>query len=160
MERHSIPNSADDFANILCALHTTRRQRQEASRTANFAREILSASERREIFAKTAGRCHICGGKIDGAWQADHVLAHSSGGGHAADNYLPAHSLCNNYRWDYSSEEFQHILKLGVWIRTQIERKTQIGRAVAVGYLAYERARVKRHRSTSKGQTDTQSNHE
>jgi hypothetical protein len=87
-------------------------------------RQMLSAAERRQILAKTAGRCHICGGAIEGAWHADHVLAHSGGGGHIADNYLPAHALCNNYRWDYSSEEFQYILKLGVWIRTQIERKS------------------------------------
>lgn len=75
-----------------------------------------------ECRAKTGGPCHICGGLIDGRWQADHVLAYSGGGGHAADNYLPAHELCSIYRWDYLAEEFQEILKLGVWARTQIER--------------------------------------
>lgn len=33
----------------------------------------------------------------------------------SADNFLPAHSTCNNYRWDYLAEEFELILKLGVW---------------------------------------------
>jgi hypothetical protein len=33
---------------------------------------------------------------------------------------LPAHSTCNNYRWDYLPEEFQYILKLGVWASTQM----------------------------------------
>jgi hypothetical protein len=158
MKEHSIPSRIDEFAYLLRALRANRRQRQETARATGRRRQILSAGERREIFAKTAGRCHICGGAIDGAWQADHVLAHSGGGSHMADNYLPARALCNNYRWDYSSDEFQHILKLGVWIRTQIERETQIGRSAAAGYLAYENARVKRRRTSSRLDIDTQHN--
>ena len=142
-------NRADEFADLLGSLHATRNQRQNAFRAKKRTRQILSAAERRDILTKTAGRCHICGGAIEGAWQADHVLAHSGGGEHIADNYLPAHALCNNYRWDYSSEEFQHILKLGVWIRTQIERKSPIGRAVASAYLAYDAGRAKRRRRTA-----------
>jgi hypothetical protein len=95
----------------------------------------------------TGKRCHICGGKIVGdKWQADHVLAHSGGGLHALDNYLPAHALCNNYRWDYSAEEFQHILKLGVWIRTQIERGTPVGKMAARQFLSHEKSRLKRRK--------------
>jgi hypothetical protein len=88
-----------------------------------------------------------CGGTIEGAWQADHVLAHSGGGTHVSDNYLPAHSLCNNYRWDYSSVEFQQILKLGVWLRTKIERKTHIGKLAAKLYLMHEALRQRRRRA-------------
>jgi hypothetical protein len=84
---------------------------------------------------------------IDGAWQADHVLAHSGGGEHRADNYLPAHVLCNNYRWDYSAEEFQHILKLGVWLRTQIELAKPVGRLAAKHFVAHEKKRHGRRRS-------------
>lgn len=80
-------------------------------------------------------------------WHADHVLAHSTGGRSDIDNYLPAHALCNNYRWDFSEEEFQHILKLGVWVRSQIERRSTLGMAVATKYLAYERARERRRKS-------------
>jgi hypothetical protein len=32
---------------------------------------------------------------LESNWQADHVLAHRTGGKHAVDNYLPAYSLCN-----------------------------------------------------------------
>jgi hypothetical protein len=81
------------------------------------------------------------------AWQADHVMAHSAGGVHGIDNYLPAHSLCNNYRWDYLPEEFQYILKLGVWTRTQIERGTPIGNDVANAFATYETRRIKRRRT-------------
>ena len=141
--------TVSDFIDLLRSLHVIRNQRQKAFRATKRARRLLSAAERQKIFEKTAGRCHICGGDIEGAWQADHVLSHSGGGDHKADNYLPAHALCNNYRWDYSSDEFQHILKLGVWIRTQIERKTRVGCTVATAYLAHETNRVKRRRSSS-----------
>ena len=147
MLRRAFPNNADEFADLLRSLHSARNQRQEAFKATKRTRQMLSATERRQILAKTAGRCHICGGAIEDAWQADHVLAHSGGGGHIADNYLPAHTLCNNYRWDYSSEEFQYILKLGVWIRTQIERKSAIGRAAATAYLAYDAGRARRRRA-------------
>lgn len=85
-----------------------RRQR-EAGKTVNRRPRPprLTTAQRNEVLEKTAGRCHICGGEIHGSWSADHVLAHSAGGGNTADNYLPAHGLCNNYRWDYLPEEFQ-----------------------------------------------------
>jgi hypothetical protein len=80
------------------------------------------------------------------AWQADHVMAYSASGVHDGDNYLPAHSLCNNYRWDYLPEEFQYILKLGVWTRSQIERGTLLGNAVASSFAGHEARRVKRRK--------------
>jgi len=75
------------------------------------------------------------------------VLAHSNRGTHAMENYLPAHRLCNNYRWDYSAEEFQWILKLGVWVRTQVERETEIGTDLRDVFHQYELARQKRRKT-------------
>ena len=105
----------------------------------------MTAAERLHVLAKTSGRCHICGDKVENyRWQADHVMAHSAGGTHDVDNYVPAHATCNNYRWDYLPDEFQYILKLGVWARTRIERGTTVGNDVANGFAAYEARRVKR----------------
>jgi hypothetical protein len=106
----------------------------------------LRPIDRARVLATTGGRCHICGGIIDGAWQADHVLAHSGGGTGSADNYLPAHALCNNYRWDYLADEFQMILKLGVWARTQIETGTGVGNEMARRFVAHEARRMARVR--------------
>jgi hypothetical protein len=75
------------------------------------------------------------------------VLAYSVGGGHAVDNYLPAHVTCNNYRWDYTAAEFQEILKLGVWTRTQVERGTSVGREIASKFSAYEVKRSARRKA-------------
>ncbi len=107
-------------------------------------RAQLTAAERKEILRKTGGRCHICGGEIADKWQADHVLAHSAGGAHTPDNYLPAHAVCNNYRWDYSAEEFQEILRLGVWLRTEIEKETLIGCKAGERFMKYDQRRQKR----------------
>lgn len=55
----------------------------------------------------SAGRCHICGGNVEGErWEADQVFVHSAGGAHAAA--LSAHTQpLYHYQWDYSAEEFQ-----------------------------------------------------
>ena len=130
-------------------LISLRSQRRQGKRNSVRERRVsLTAAERGQVLEKTSGRCHICGGMVEGdAWQADHVMAHSAGGVHGIDNYLPAHSLCNNYRWDYLPEEFQYILKLGVWTRTQIERGTPIGNDVANAFATYETRRIKRRRT-------------
>jgi hypothetical protein len=44
------------------------------------------------------------------------------------DNYLAAHGVCNRYRWHWSSQEFQFILKLDVWARKQMVKQTPIGK--------------------------------
>jgi 5-methylcytosine-specific restriction endonuclease McrA len=134
-------------------LHLTdlRSQRRLGKRNSvRRPRISLTAAERQQVLAKTSGQCHICGGKIEGGtWQADHVIAHSAGGTHSVDNYLPAHASCNNYRWNYLPEEFLYILKLGVWARTQIERGTTVGNDVASAFAGYEARRVKRRISNS-----------
>jgi hypothetical protein len=93
------------------------------------------------VLAKTAGRCHLCGGEILDQWTADHVLAHAGGGQHLVDNYLPAHELCNGYRWAYSAEEFQWILKIGVWARRQMETNSEFGEAMLRDFFEYDRKR-------------------
>jgi hypothetical protein len=121
MEVATLFRSPQQFAAHLRVLRQDRRRRKLELWAQGHKRLCLSAAERRAILSKTGGRCHICGGEIDGVWDADHVFAHAQGGVHAADNDLPAHSICNTHRWFYGTEEFQWILKLGVWLRTQIE---------------------------------------
>ena len=143
----------DQLAEDLRELRIQRRRGQAKSRGGRPRRNALARVERQKVLAATAGRCHICGGLIEGPWQADHVLAHSAGGLHAADNYLPAHTLCNNYRWDYLPDEFQLILKLGVWARTQVANRTAVGRAIAEGFAAHERRRRSRLGTRSEDST-------
>src|SRR5690349_20829394 len=125
MDEPTIPASAALLSRHFWRLHQKRKKRHHRNRGGRRAR--LTKAERSRILKSTRTRCHICGGRIRSKWQADHVRAHSNRPHHSPQNYLPAHRLCNNYRWDYSPEEFQWILKLGVWARTQIERATTRG---------------------------------
>jgi len=146
MSASNIFESTADFVARLRSLRSLRRDRKLELR-GHVVRTHLSAAERDVVFRKTAGRCHVCGGLIEGAWEADHVFSHSLGGQHSADNYLPAHPICNNYRWFYGTEEFQWILKLGVWLRTQIESETALGRLAAKAFCSHERTRAGRRRA-------------
>ncbi len=142
--------SAEDAATFVAHVRQLRANRRTYVQTQSASRpkrQPLSASQRREILKKTGKRCHLCGGEIESSdLEMDHVLAHSGGGAHAVDNYLPAHSLCNNYRWDYGSEEFQLILKLGVWLRTQIEKQTLLGKLATTLFVSHENRRKARRK--------------
>lgn len=136
----------EEFVKRLRSLRRDRREQRLKCRN-KLARMRLSRTDRDALLKKTSGRCHICGGLIEGAWEADHVFSHSLGGKHSVENYLPAHPTCNNYRWFYGNEEFQWILKLGVWLRTQIEKETEVGRFAAPLFCSHERIRAKRRTS-------------
>lgn len=108
----------------------------------------LTRAERVAVHAKTDGRCHVCGElvPVDG-FEADHVKNHTSGGECVAGNYLPACTICNGYRWHYIPHEFQWIMKLGIWAKTQIDLETTVGESIAKGFVAHERGREKRRKS-------------
>jgi len=118
-------------------------------------RRVLLASDRHAVLRKTDGRCHICGGKVITRWEADHVLAHAGGGTQSVENYLAAHALCNNYRWDYDPEEFQWVLKIGVWARRQMEGSTELGAAMLSAFFGYELRRHGRRRAVRPGRRPT-----
>ena len=135
------PQTVDALLAELQRLRTMRRKR-----TPRRPRQRLTVAQRATIAAKTDGRCHICGGVLDAGWHADHVRSHSAGGTHAVENYLAAHALCNNYRWDYLPEEFQWTLKIGVWARLLMEHAAPLGQQVATAFLAHESRRIRRRR--------------
>jgi len=51
---------------------------------------------------------------------------------------LPACATCNNYRWHYLPEEIQWVMKLGVYAKTQIEKETMVGIALAESFMKQE----------------------
>lgn len=145
--QESLPKDVEGFADHLSHLKNERSRRKDQTKLSGTRRTQLSKAQRQRIKDKTGGLCHICGGPVEDVWQADHVLSHSGGGTSTEDNYLPAHNLCNNYRWHYTAEELQQILKLGVWVRTQIQKLTVVGRLVGDRFLSHERQRLRRRKS-------------
>lgn len=157
MDEPSHPRSVSALRTRLVALREDRRRRQHQRRSSSpFRRRSLLPSERARVLEKTAGRCHICGGEVVVKWQADHVLAHAGGGPHAIDNFLAAHALCNNYRWDYDPEEFQWILKIGVWARRQMESTSSFGEALRTRFFDYEEHRHARRRVVHRAKKEEQ----
>ena len=144
MSADKVFEDASEFANQLRAIRRLRRQNRLQNHWQK--RRSLTADERATILQKTAARCHICGGAFEAEepWEADHVFPHAQGGAHSVGNYLPAHSICNNYRWFYAVEELQWILKLGVWLRTQIEKEKEP--ALAQKFIQYEKRRDARRK--------------
>lgn len=146
-EADSTFSNVDDF---ILRLHNLRKERLAAKMIGKGKRKSLTKKQRNKVFEKTGRHCHICGGMITGDWVADHVYAHAYGGEHVEENYLPAHKICNRSKWFYGAEEFQWILKLGVYFRTQLE---EIGNPSAVSlaqcFLEYERHRDSRRKKFS-----------
>lgn len=131
-------NSAD-LVKILRDLHTPRRENKVTSK-----RQILSSGARMLILQKTKNRCHVCGISISGKYHADHVKCHSSGSDHNIANYLPSCKVCNRYRWHYSREEIQWILKLGVWARGEIKNSTKLGTFISESFVKHNEKSINR----------------
>ena len=129
------------FIKALKQLHLNRKANKIKSN-----RQILTIQERNKVLEKTDYRCHVCGIELTERFQADHVKCHSSGGDHNVANYLPSCDLCNNYRWHYSPQEIQWILKLGVWAKTQIQGETKTGKLLSSSFIQHEIRREKRRK--------------
>jgi hypothetical protein len=123
----------------LIKLITNLKLFRRANKVAGVKRSVLNSKKRELILAKTDSRCHICGIAVTiSDFEADHVKSHSAGGIHSENNYLASCRTCNNYRWHYSSEEIQIILKLGVWAKTKITSDPVFGLEIANSFVKYE----------------------
>ena len=100
--------------------------------TEKVHKKNLQMCDKVEILKKTGNRCHICGQELNPSnFQADHIAPQSTGGDSETQNYIAACNLCNNYRWNYLPEEIKWIMKLGVWVKTQIEFETELGKNIS-----------------------------
>ncbi len=143
-EANSIFSKTEEF---VAHLRVLREKRLLSKLLEKDVRAKLTPKQRIKVLERTNGRCHICGGEILAEWVADHVHAHTYGGGSSLENYLPAHRICNQYKWFYGAEEFQWILKMGVYFRTQLEEEgSPSAMALAHGFMAHEKRRNSRRK--------------
>lgn len=144
----TIFKNLEQFIKHISRLRKKRRGSVIEIRKTREPRKSPNHISRESILEKTDGRCHVCGGLIapDDKWQADHIFAYAHGGNDSLANYLAAHTYCNNYRRSFSAEEFQWVLKLGIWFRTQIEKKNYLALELADKFMKHEMRRDSRRR--------------
>ncbi len=141
MKKYTKFDDPNKFQKALATLQKRRREKEKVH-TRNYS---LTKSEREEILNKTGSRCHICGCNLKNKkFECDHVKSHAYGGKKTLDNFLPACQLCNNYRWHYTPKEFQWILKLGVWARTEVAHGTVLGKEIGRKFIKKEINKEKR----------------
>lgn len=90
-------------------------------------RGSLTPAVRKEVWAKTRGTCHMCGGRAGRRWQADHVVPWHLGGSRTADNYLPICHECNRLRWSHDPKVLRLIFRMGVYAKNAIRHNTTLG---------------------------------
>jgi len=104
-----------------------------------FKRSSPSPRTRQLIYEKTGGLCHICGGKLDPKWAADHVMPAATGGKNTIDNFLPACHVCNRLKWHRAPEAIRLIMQLGIYARKEIQHDTPLGRQIATLFQRKEK---------------------
>ncbi|MEW4923255.1 HNH endonuclease [Algibacter sp. 2305UL17-15] len=161
MENELIPfiDNLDTLVNEFNELYQDRLLKKQKSKNTDRKRTALNIKQRKIVFCKTEGLCHICGCELNiNKFEADHVKPHSQGGNEITDNFLPSCSKCNNYRWNYSPEEIQWILKLGVWLKTKIQERDNIGLRTASEFLLDEVKRENRRNLPRKPKVKLETN--
>jgi 5-methylcytosine-specific restriction endonuclease McrA len=133
----------------LVKLIISLRAQRRKNKLKDAKRSALTKKQREAVLAKTDGRCHLCGIKLElNNFHADHVESHISGGVHAENNYLASCSTCNNLRWHYSSEEIQVIMKLGRWLKTKLLEETEESLSLANQFVKHDMSLRKRRKAS------------
>ena len=156
MEKELIPfiDNLETLVSEFNELYQARLVKKQDLKKTERKRTNSNSINRELIFKKTEGLCHVCGCELDiNDFEADHIKPHSQGGTEVVGNFLPSCSKCNNYRWNYSPEEIQWILKLGVWFKTKIQERNTIGLETASEFILDEIKREKRRKSPRKPKT-------
>lgn len=102
-------------------------------------RKPLTPGQRQRVARKTGRKCHVCGGRLDANWQADHVRPFYRGGECIEDNFLPSCTHCNRARWGYDPRTIRRILTVGIYMLHEIEKRTSLGKTVEKKYKSRQK---------------------
>jgi hypothetical protein len=103
----------------------------------------FSKEEKKEIYLKTNGFCHVCGIEISSASFSITTSINNS------NNFIffPACKSCKRIHDNYLPEEIQWILKIGLWAKTQIEYETDIGKNISTELVEQAKYRESKRKS-------------
>lgn len=84
---------------------------------------------RRDIFAKSCGRCHYCSGMLvlDGQWHVEHMLPRALGGADEITNLVAACAPCNLAKSDRTAIEYVMQREAGAQQSTPLARDDPAG---------------------------------
>lgn len=116
-------------------------------------RKQFTASQRRAILAKTAGRCYSCGEAMAEGddWWVEHIVPWAGGGTDAAENLLSSCKTCNHLRLHHPPARFRLLLAVGDALVREIERGSAIGKQVVAFVQAREGRRKRRRKHPHSG---------
>lgn len=105
---------------------------------------MIPNSKLKNVFNKTKGHCHFCGdhlvlekygvkdiNKLNGSWEADHIIQKSKGGSTKTENCLPSCVRCNRLRWHRKGKNLRDLIFLGLIAHDEIKKKTTLGKNIA-----------------------------
>ena len=106
-------------------------------------RKRITHSIKLEVFAKTGGRCHICGRPLvfaslrgeKGRWNVDHIVPFKKGGKDQLENYLPICRFCNRLKWFLKGKRLRRLLQFGVIASRECRNGTDLGKQIKKIYL-------------------------
>lgn len=118
-------------------LRRLNHERHKLKRSISSQKFSHKAFEKKIIFDKTNGLCHICGNALSPEkYSITYSLLFNE-----QDQPLPACKSCKTFHDNYLSDEIKWIIKLGLWAKTQIEYETEIGQLLAEEFIDYEQFR-------------------
>lgn len=102
-----------------------------------------SKLEKKEIFDQTNGICHICGIHL----KIDKFSITTSISTNSEIKKMPACLTCKKNYDKYLPDEIRWAMKIGLWIKTQIEFETDLGNEVALRIVEEEKYRESKRKN-------------
>ncbi len=121
-----------------------RRLKSERIASKNIKQtSTTSKHQKKEIFEQTSGICHICGVHLT----IDKFSITTSIGANSEIKKMSACLTCKKNYDKYLPDEIRWAMKIGFWLKTQIEFETDLGNEVALRIIEEEKYRESKRKN-------------
>jgi 5-methylcytosine-specific restriction endonuclease McrA len=123
-----------------------RRLKSERLKTKEKKQSFSTSISKRlktEIFELTNGVCHICGVHLT----IDNFSITTAPNAESEIQKMPACLSCKKIYDKYLPDEIRWAMKIGLWIKTQIEFETELGKEIALRVIEEEKYRESKRKN-------------